>query len=104
MTIVRLNYFALDRPDIQYAATEVSKRMPRPQEHQCNLLKIIGGHSIIAPRVTQTFQWQISMTTGIGVILIGQETSPPVSQPAVASAMLAHMLSNVGHRFNSLLL
>ena len=54
----RLNYLAQDRPDLQYAAKEVSRRMARPSTKDWALLKRVGRYLVGAPRATQTFAWQ----------------------------------------------
>ena len=51
----RLNYLALDRPDLQYATKEVSKRMANPREAAWKGLKRIGRYIVGAPRLVQPF-------------------------------------------------
>ena len=57
MLVARLNYFALDRPDIQYATKEIAKRMSTPCEHHWQLFKRIGKCLKGAPRLIQKFEW-----------------------------------------------
>ena len=59
----RLNYLAQDRPDLQYAAKEASRRMARPSERDWCLLKRIGRYLVGAPRAVQTFAWQSAPET-----------------------------------------
>jgi len=54
----RLNYLALDRPDIQYAAKEASRKMSAPEAGDWALLKRIGRYLKKVPRLVQLFQWQ----------------------------------------------
>ena len=56
----RLNYLAQDRPDLQYAAKEVSRRMARPSHGDWKLLKRVGRYLVGAPRAVQSFEWQAS--------------------------------------------
>ena len=53
----RLNYLALDRPDVQFAVKEAAKRMSAPQSLDWKLPKRIGRYLIRAPRVVQVFIW-----------------------------------------------
>ncbi len=55
----RLNYLAQDRPDLQFAAKEVSRRMARPSEKDWALLKHVGRYLVGAPRAVQKFEWQV---------------------------------------------
>ncbi len=59
----RLNYLAQDRPDIQYAAKEISRRMARPTSRDWQLLKRAARYLVGAPRAVQTFWWQSSART-----------------------------------------
>ena len=52
--VARLNYLALDRPDIQYACKEVSRKMSSPREQDWTQVKRIGRYLIGAPRLTQS--------------------------------------------------
>ena len=54
----RLNYLALDRPDIQYATKEVSKKMSNPRKTDWRGLKRIGRYLLGALRLVQHFTWQ----------------------------------------------
>ena len=56
----RLNYLAADRPDIQYAANECSKRMALPRKPDWLLLKRVGRYFAGAPRGVQLIEWQPS--------------------------------------------
>ena len=42
--VARLNYLALDRPDIQYAVKEAAKRMSAPRAPDWKLLKRLGRY------------------------------------------------------------
>ena len=55
----RLNYLAQDRPDLQFAAKEVSRRMARPSDKDWALLKHVGRYLVGAPRAVQKFEWQV---------------------------------------------
>ncbi len=59
----RLNYLAQDRPELQYAAKEVSRRMARPSSRDWQLLKRVGRYLVGAPRAVLTFWWQGSPGT-----------------------------------------
>ena len=54
----RLNFLALDRPDLQYAAKEASRRMSDPKSGDWVLLKRIGRYLRKVPRLAQLFVWQ----------------------------------------------
>ena len=56
--VARLNYLAQDRPDLQYASKEVSRRMATPRRGDWAALKRIGRYLVGAPRAVQTFVWQ----------------------------------------------
>ena len=56
--VARLNYLAADRPDIQYAAKEVSKRMATPRKPDWQLLKRLGRYLAGSARAVQTLEWQ----------------------------------------------
>ena len=66
MIVARLNYLALDRPDIQHATKEACKHMARPHDHHWLLLKRAGGYIIDAPRVVQKYRWQTAINIAIG--------------------------------------
>ena len=51
----RINYLALDRPDLQYAAKEASRKMGAPQSGDWLILRRIGRYLQGTPRVTQLF-------------------------------------------------
>ena len=67
MVIARPNCLATDRPDIQSAVEEASKYIAKSEEYHWSLLKRIGRHLTDAPRVTQKFRWQTSVTTAVGL-------------------------------------
>ena len=54
----RLNYLALDRPDVQYAAKEVSKYMSKPRDIDWMKLRRVAKYLIGKPRYVQLFCWQ----------------------------------------------
>ena len=54
----RLNYLAQDRPDIQYACKEASRRMAKPRSDDWLMLKRIGRYLVGAPRLVQRLVWQ----------------------------------------------
>ena len=56
----RLNYLALDRADLQFAAKCVCKYMSNPREHDWAPLKRVARYLLGAPRAVQYFQWQQS--------------------------------------------
>ena len=60
----RLNYLALDRLDIQYVATCVSKYMASPCEHDWWALKKVAKYFVGRPRFVQLFRWQ-TMASGV---------------------------------------
>ena len=51
--IARLNYLSMDRPDIQYATREASKRMATPREADWRVLQRIGRYLVGVPRLVQ---------------------------------------------------
>ena len=54
----RLNYLALDRPDIQYATKEIAKHMATPKDAHWLLMKRLGRYLKDNPRLVQLFRWQ----------------------------------------------
>ena len=56
--VARLNYLAADRPDIQWATKEVSKRMANPRKPDWQLLKRLGRYLAGSARAVQTLEWQ----------------------------------------------
>ena len=54
----RLNYLALDRPDLQFPAKVISKYMATPCEHDWVALKRVARYLVGATRVVQKFEWQ----------------------------------------------
>ena len=54
----RINYLALDRPDIQFAAKEASRKMSAPQAGDWRLVKRIGRYLKWKPRLAQLYAWQ----------------------------------------------
>ena len=54
----RLNFLALDRPDLQNAARSVAKHMASPRAADWFLLKRVARYLVGAPRCVQTFSWQ----------------------------------------------
>ena len=68
MLAARLNYLAMDRPDIQYATKEANKWMAKPHLHHWMLLKRIARYLLNAPRVIQKFSWQRVVSTVVGYI------------------------------------
>ena len=54
----RLNYLALDRPDIQYATKEIARNMATPTEGNWLLMKRMARYLKGCPRLVQMFRWQ----------------------------------------------
>ena len=54
----RLNYLALDRPELQFAAQNVPEKMAAPREADSAKLKRVPRYVLRAPRLVQTFLWQ----------------------------------------------
>ena len=54
----RLNYLSLDRPDLQFSAKEVAKKMSKPREADWAKLKRVAKYLVGAPRLVQQFDWQ----------------------------------------------
>ena len=54
----RLNYLALDRPDIQFATKEIAKHMSRPVTLDWVKLKRLARYLAGKPRYVQVYQWQ----------------------------------------------
>ena len=53
----RLNYYALDRPDLQYAVKELMRKMACPTEGDLVRLKRVGRYLLSAPRVAMHYPW-----------------------------------------------
>ena len=54
----RLNYLALDRPDILFASKECSRRMSAPRNGDWTALKRVVRYLIGRPRLVWKFVWQ----------------------------------------------
>ena len=54
----RLNYLAVDRPDIQYAVKEAARSMATPQKAHWSKLTRIGRYLVGKPRLIMRFPWQ----------------------------------------------
>ena len=54
----RLNYLAMDRPDIQFATKEVARHMANPTTGNWLLMKRLGRYLKGSPRLVQLFRWQ----------------------------------------------
>ena len=53
----RLNYLALDRPDIQYSVKELMRKMSCPNTKDMKSLKRVARYLLGAPRLIQEFAW-----------------------------------------------
>ena len=62
----RINYLALDRADLQYAAKNVSRHMSRPVGSDWATLKRIGRYLVRHPRCVLHFYWQDLPTEVVG--------------------------------------
>ena len=64
----RLNYLALDRPDLQYCSKNISKYISSPTPTAWRMLKRVGRYLVGAMRVVQLFEWQhrCSVLKGMG--------------------------------------
>ena len=54
----RLNYLALDRPDIQYGVKELMWKMSKPNIEDVKSLKRVARYLIGVSRLGQVFHWQ----------------------------------------------
>ena len=54
----RLNYLALDRPDILFASKECSRRMSAPRNGDWTALKRVVRYLMGKPRLVWRFAWQ----------------------------------------------
>ena len=52
------NCFALDRPDLQFAAKQVAKHMASPREADWEKLKRVAKYLVGCPRAVQLFRRQ----------------------------------------------
>ncbi len=59
----RLNYLALDRPDLQNTAKCISKHMARPREADWVMVKRVARYLVGSPRSIQMFEWQCTPST-----------------------------------------
>ena len=55
---MRINYLALDRPDIQYAGKELARGMSNPTVADVNRLKRLGRYLVGAQRVVLKYDFQ----------------------------------------------
>jgi hypothetical protein len=53
----RLNYLALDRPDIQYSVKELMRKMSCPNTKDMKSLKRVARYLLGVPRLIQEFAW-----------------------------------------------
>ena len=56
--VARLNYLAMDRPDLQVAALAASRRMSAPVRGDWAILKRVARYVLRHPRVACLYQWQ----------------------------------------------
>ena len=54
----RLNFLAVDRPDLLYAAKECPRRMSKPRNKDWEALTRICRYLIGCPRMVHTYRWQ----------------------------------------------
>ena len=54
----RLNYLAVDRPDVQYAVKEAARAMSRPKVGDWSMLQRIGRYLVGHPRMVMCMHWQ----------------------------------------------
>ena len=54
----RLNYLALDRPDIAYACKEASRTMARPEVQDWEKLERLAGYLKACPPLVYGYDWQ----------------------------------------------
>jgi hypothetical protein len=54
----RVNYLALDRGDLTYAAKEGSRKMSKPHERDWGMLKRVGRYLKYRPRAVLWYRWQ----------------------------------------------
>ena len=64
----RLNFLSCDRPDVQYACKEATRRMATPVNGDWSLLKRVGRYLLGSPRVVHCYKWQ-SWPAGITVFV-----------------------------------
>ena len=57
-TAARINFLAADRPDLQYASKETSRRMANPQNQDWELLKRVARYLVSHRRLVHTYEWQ----------------------------------------------
>ena len=53
----RLNYYALDRPDVQYAVKELMRRMTNATEDDFVALKRVVRYLLTVPRLVSEYRW-----------------------------------------------
>ena len=54
----RLNYWALDRADIQFSVKELMRKMSKPYKSDVQAPKRVARFLLGVPRVIQEFPWQ----------------------------------------------
>ena len=57
-TTARLNYFAVDRVDVQYAVKEAARHMSTPRTSSWKILNKMGGYLVGRPWLVMRFEWQ----------------------------------------------
>ena len=56
--VMRLNYLAQDRPDIQFACKELARGMSSPTEGNWQQLKRLGRYLLLRPRMVMNYDYQ----------------------------------------------
>ena len=62
-TAARINFLAADRPDLQYASKETSRRMSCPTIGDWLLLKRVARYLVSHKRLVHTYEWQDEQPT-----------------------------------------
>ena len=62
----RVNFLALDRPDLLFPAKECSRSMAEPKRKDWQKLKRVGRYLIMRPRVVIHFEWQSPLDRATG--------------------------------------
>ena len=85
--VARLNYLALDRPDIQFAVKEAAKQMSALHAPDMLLLKRLGRYLKGAPRAIRRFVWQ-EQPTELAAYVDSDWAGDRVSRKSTSGGML----------------
>ena len=85
----RLNYLAIDRPDLSIATMRLCSRMSRPSQADLTRMKRVGRYLLHRPRLECMYRWQ-GPDLGIHVYSDSDWAADRVSRKSVSAGALFH--------------